>query len=195
MEYEKRIKELLDAVSTLLESNNELGGRLSASLEKIEALEAENARLRGELAQRKRSRYGKSGEKSHGGPSNKGKTKEEQEEDYIRNGSKKGVPVEETDEEDDEADEGTSSAASKEYDGSNRPDKYNTMHADICVIHECDLEKLKELGYTYIRPTRPLDRIDRVSLVRQDRYLYVWVRDKDGNEFPFFCPKDGGYGC
>ena len=83
MEYEKRIKELLDAVSTLLESNNELGGRLSASLEKIEALEAENARLRGELAQRKRSRYGKSGEKSHGGPSNKGKTKEEQEEDYI----------------------------------------------------------------------------------------------------------------
>ena len=41
MEYEKRIKELLDAVSTLLESNNEL------------------------LAQRKRSRYGKSGEKSH----------------------------------------------------------------------------------------------------------------------------------
>ena len=60
MEYEKRIKELLDAVSTLLESNNELGGRLSASLEKIEALEAENARLRGELAQRKRSRYGKS---------------------------------------------------------------------------------------------------------------------------------------
>ena len=65
MEYEKRIKELLDAVSTLLESNNELGGRLSASLEKIEALEAENARLRGELAQRKRSRYGKSGEKSH----------------------------------------------------------------------------------------------------------------------------------
>ena len=55
MEYEKRIKELLDAVSTLLESNNELGGRLSA----------ENARLRGELAQRKRSRYGKSGEKSH----------------------------------------------------------------------------------------------------------------------------------
>ena len=100
MEYEKRIKELLDAVSTLLESNNELGGRLSASLEKIEALEAENARLRGELAQRKRSRYGKSSEKSHGGPSNKGKTKEEQEEDYIRNGSKKGVPVEETDEED-----------------------------------------------------------------------------------------------
>ena len=145
MEYEKRIKELLDAVSTLLDSNNELGERLS--------------------------------------------------EDYIRNGSKKGVPVEETDEEDDEADEVTSSAASKEYDGSNRPDKYNTMHADICVIHECDLEKLKELGYTYIRPTRPLDQIDRVSLVRQDRYLYVWVRDKDGNEFPFFCPKDGDCGC
>ena len=148
MEYEKRIKELLDAVSTLLDSNNELGERLSQSMEENQALKSRIAVLEGELSRGRRSRYGKSSEKSHGGPSNKGKTKEEQEEDYIRNGSKKGVPVEETDEEDDEADEGTSSAASKEYDGSNRPDKYNTMHADICVIHECDLEKLKEPGYT-----------------------------------------------
>ena len=104
MEYEKRIKELLDAVSTLLDSNNELGERLSQSMEENQALKSRIAVLEGELSRGRRSRYGKSSEKSHGGPSNKGKTKEEQEEDYIRNGSKKGVPVEETDEEDDEAD-------------------------------------------------------------------------------------------
>lgn len=60
MEYEKRIKELLDAVSTLLRSNNNLGervsdlsGQLSQALDKIVILEAENARLSGELAIRK----------------------------------------------------------------------------------------------------------------------------------------------
>ena len=98
MEYEKRIKELLDAVSTLLDSNNELGERLSQSMEENQALKSRIAVLEGELSRGRRSRYGKSSEKSHGGPSNKGKTKEEQEEDYIWNGSKKGVPVEETDE-------------------------------------------------------------------------------------------------
>ena len=90
MEYEKRIKELLDAVSTLLDSNNELGERLSQSMEENQALKSRIAVLEGELSRGRRSRYGKSSEKSHGGPSNKGKTKEEQEEDYIRNGSKKG---------------------------------------------------------------------------------------------------------
>ena len=72
---------------------------------------------------------------------------------------------------------------------SNRPDHYNTMHADICVVHDCDLEKLKEMGLEFIRYTRPVDQFDRVSLIRQDRYLYVWVRDKNGNEFPIFIPK------
>ena len=86
MEYEKRIKELLDAVSTLLDSNNELGERLSQSMEENQALKSRIAVLEGELSRGRRSRYGKSSEKSHGGPSNKGKTKEEQEEDYIRNG-------------------------------------------------------------------------------------------------------------
>lgn len=66
---------------------------------------------------------------------------------------------------------------------------YNTMHADICVIHDCDLEKLKEMGLEFIRYTRPVDQFDRVSVTRQDRYLYVWVRDKHGNEFPIFVPK------
>ena len=72
MEYEKRIKELLDAVSTLLDSNNELGERLSQSMEENQALKSRIAVLEGELSRGRRSRYGKSGEKSHGGPSNKG---------------------------------------------------------------------------------------------------------------------------
>jgi IS1 family transposase len=63
------------------------------------------------------------------------------------------------------------------------------MHADVCVIHDCDLEKLKEMGLEFIRYTRPVDQFDRVSVTRQDRYLYVWVRDSSGNEFPFFVPK------
>ena len=63
------------------------------------------------------------------------------------------------------------------------------MHADICVVHDCDLEKLPEMGLEFIRYTRPVDQFDRVSVTRQDRYLYVWVRDKNGNEFPFFIPK------
>ena len=33
----------------------------------------------------------------------------------------------------------------KERDLSNRPDHYNTMNADICIVHDCDLEKLKEM--------------------------------------------------
>ena len=45
------------------------------------------------------------------------------------------------------------------------------------------------MGLEFIRYTRPVDQFDRVSLTRQDRYLYVWVRDKNGNEFPFFIPK------
>lgn len=52
------------------------------------------------------------------------------------------------------------------------------MHADLCVIHDCDLDKLKEMGLEFIRYTRPVDQFDRISIIRQDRYLYVWVRDK-----------------
>lgn len=59
MEYEKCIKELLDAVSTLLKSNNslvervsDLSGQLPQALDKIVTLEEENARLSGVLAGR-----------------------------------------------------------------------------------------------------------------------------------------------
>ena len=56
-QYQNQIKDLLQAVETLLESNRAMGERM-AQLEKIaqdhEGLKAENAKLKGELAMRKR---------------------------------------------------------------------------------------------------------------------------------------------
>ena len=191
--YQNQIKELLQAVETLLKSNTAMGERV-AQLEKIvedyEDLKAENAKLKGELAMRKRDKYGKGGEKSKGNtsPSNKGKTKDEDEEDYINNGSKNDVPPAEEPEEEPASPE---PPVKKERDLSNRPDHYNKMHADVQVIHECDLDKLAEMGLEFLHYTRPVDQFDRISITRQDTYRYVWVRDKKtGKEFAFFVPKD-----
>ena len=192
--YQNQIKELLQAVETLLKSNTAMGERV-AQLEKIvedyEDLKAENAKLKGELAMRKRDKYGKGGEKPKGNtsPSNKGKTKDEDEEDYINNGSKNdGPPAEEPEEEEPASPE---PPVKKERDLSNRPDHYNKMHADVQVIHECDLDKLAEMGLEFLHYTRPVDQFDRISITRQDTYRYVWVRDKKtGKEFAFFVPKD-----
>ena len=61
-QYHNQIKDLLQAVETLLKSNNAMGERV-AQLEKIaqdyEVLKAENAKLKGELAMRKRAQHGK----------------------------------------------------------------------------------------------------------------------------------------
>jgi len=195
-QYQNQIKDLLQAVETLLKSNNALGERV-AQLEKVaeahEDLKARYAKLEGELAMRKRGQHGKKSEKtkdtSESDTSSDG-SKDEDEDKYIENGSKNDVPP--TDEDRDEEEEAAAPVEPQEKkprDLSNRPDHYNTMHADICVIHDCDLEKLKEMGLEFIRYTRPVDQFDRVSLIRQDRYLYVWVRDKHGNEFPIFVPK------
>lgn len=195
-QYQTQIKDLLQAVETLLKSNNALGERV-AQLEKVaeahEDLKARYAKLEGELAMRKRGQHGKKSEKtkdtSESDASSDG-SKDEDEDKYIENGSKNDVPP--TDDGQDEEEEDAAPAEPQEKkprDLSNRPDHYNTMHADICVIHDCDLEKLKEMGLEFIRYTRPVDQFDRVSVTRQDRYLYVWVRDKHGNEFPIFVPK------
>ena len=198
-QYQKQIKDLLQAVETLLKSNNAMGERV-AQLEKIaedyEDLKVENAKLKGELAMRKRAQYGKGSEKPKESSESKSASdgsKDEDEEKYIENGSKNNVPP--TDDDEEEEEDNASSGAPQEQkprDLSNRPDHYNTMRADICVVHDCDLDKLKEMGLEFIRYTRPVDQFDRVSLTRQDRYLYVWVRDKNGNEFPFFIPKSKG---
>lgn len=193
-DYQNRIDELIKAVRTLLDANNAMGERLS-QLEKVaesyEDLKARYAKLEGELAMRKRGKYGKGSEKpkpESEGKSDTKKTKDEDEEDYVENGSKReNTPAD--DDHDEEEAQPSAPPAKKERDLSNRPDHYKTMHADVCVVHDCDLEKLREMGLEFIRYTRPVDQFDRVSITRQDRYLYVWVRDKNGNEFPFFVPK------
>lgn len=66
-DYQDRINSLLDAVQTLLDANNAMGERM-AKLEKIaqdyEDLKAENAKLKGELAMRKRGQHGTKSEKA-----------------------------------------------------------------------------------------------------------------------------------
>ena len=195
-QYQNQIKDLLQAVETLLKSNKAMGERVT-QLEKVaeayDDLKAENEKLKGELAMRKRGQHGKKSEKPKDSPAAdpaSDGSKDEDEDKYIENGSNNDVPPTDDGQEGDE--EGATPVGPQENkprDLSNRPDHYNTMHADICVIHDCDLDKLKELGLKFIRYTRTVDQFDRVSVTRQDRYLYVWVRDKNGNEFPFFVPK------
>ena len=64
--YQKRIDELLNAVSTLLDANNAMGEKLQR-LEKIadayEDLKVRYDKLEGELAMRKRTQHGKGSEK------------------------------------------------------------------------------------------------------------------------------------
>ena len=195
-EYQKQINDLLQAVETLLNSNKVMGERV-AHLERVaeayEDLKAENAKLKGELAMRKRGQYGKKNEKStetSETTSASDGSKDEDENDYIENGSRNDVPPADDGQEDEDENAAPAEPQEKQpRDLTNRPDHYNTMHADICVVHDCDLEKLPEMGLEFIRYTRPVDQFDRVSVTRQDRYLYVWVRDKNGNEFPFFIPK------
>ena len=65
-EYQKQIKDLLQAVETLLNSNKAMGERV-AQLEKVaeayDDLKARYDKLEGELAMRKRGQHGKRSEK------------------------------------------------------------------------------------------------------------------------------------
>ena len=145
-EYQNQIKDLLQAVETLLKSNKALGERVD-QLEKVaESLKVENAKLEGELAMRKRAHYGKGSEKPKDNSSSEEKTKDDDENDYIENGSRRDVPpVEEPDEEEENSPSAT--PVKKDRDLSNRPDHYEKGHADMHVIHECDLDELEKLGY------------------------------------------------
>lgn len=189
-QYQNQIKDLLQALETVLKSNNAMGEELRKVSAAYDDLKAKYEKLEGELAMRKRGQYRKGGEKpKDDSSSDKENTKDDDENDYIENGSKNDVPAE-----DEEQEEDTTSVELQEKkprDLSNRPDHYNKMHADVCVIHECDLSKLKDMGLEFIRYTRPVDQFDRISITRQDVYRYVWVRDKKtGKEFAFFVPKD-----
>ena len=191
--YQKRINDLLDGLESLLNANVKMGERIEKLEEKVkdyDDLKDKYEKLKGELAMRKRDKYGKGGEKPKDDTSSSknDKTKDEDEEDYINNGSKNDVPpVEDSEEEESVSSE---PPAKKERDLSNRPDHYKKMHADVQVIHECDLDKLEELGLEFLHYTRPVDQFDRISITRQDTYRFVWVRDKKtGREFAFFVPK------
>lgn len=191
--YQKRINDLLDGLESLLNANVMMGERIEKLEEKVkdyDDLKDKYEKLKGELAMRKRDKYGKGGEKPKDdtSPSNNDKTKDEDEEDYINNGSKNDVPpVEDSEEEESVSSE---PPTKKERDLSNRPDHYKKMHADVQVVHECDLDKLEELGLEFLHYTRPVDQFDRISITRQDTYRFVWVRDKKtGREFAFFVPK------
>lgn len=190
--YQKRINDLLDGLESLLNANVKMGERIEKLEEKVkdyDDLKDKYEKLKGELAMRKRDKYGKGGEKPKDdtSSSNNDKTKDEDEEDYINNGSKNDVPpVEDSEEEESVSSE---PPAKKERDLSNRPDHYKKMHADVQVVHECDLDKLEELGLEFLHYTRPVDQFDRISITRQDTYRFVWVRDKKtGREFSYFVP-------
>ena len=191
--YQKRISDLLDGLQSLLDANVKMGEKIE-KLEKIaedyEALKVKYDKLEGTLAMYKRGKYGKGSEKpKDDSSSDKNKTKDDDEEDYIENGSKSDVPPVEASEEKEPS--SSEPQEKKPRDLSNRPDHYNKSYADIHVVHDCDLDKLEELGLEFIRYTRPVDQFDRVSVTRQDTYRYVWVRDKNtGKEFAFFVPKE-----
>ena len=66
-QYQNQIKDLLQAVETLLKSNNALGERVAQwemVAEAHEDLKVRYAKLEGELAMRKRGQHGKKSEKT-----------------------------------------------------------------------------------------------------------------------------------
>ena len=62
-QYQNQIKDLLQAVETLLKSNNAMGEELRKTSAAYEDLKAKYEKLEGELAMRKRGQYRKGGEK------------------------------------------------------------------------------------------------------------------------------------
>ena len=99
-DYQNQIKDLLQAVETLLKSNTAMGEKLEKTTAAYEDLKAKYEKLEGELAMRKRAQYGKGSEKPKDSASSNDKTKDDDENDYIENGSKRDVPPVEDHEED-----------------------------------------------------------------------------------------------
>ena len=206
-DFRRQISELLQGMTTLLDSNTRLGQELadarkdlsaarddlSKANKKIGVLESEIKYLKGKQNASNRHRYGDKGDKdTKGNSKSKGRTKDEDENDYIENEGRNVTPATEGDSSSSETSNTESPKTPVEKsprDTSNRPDHYNTMHADVYVEHDCDLDALKAMGLTFIRYSRPIDQFDRISVIRQDRYKTAWVRDKDGKEFAIFIPK------
>ncbi len=91
MDYEKRIKELIQVASTLLDSNTKLGEKVDAQMKENQVLRDENSalntrieKLEGQLEDLKGDKYGSSNEKNPRKPKpHKGTTKEEDEKSFI----------------------------------------------------------------------------------------------------------------
>ena len=64
-EYQKQINDLLQAVETLLKSNNTMGEELRKVAEAYDDLKAKYDKLEGEHAVRKRGQHGKRSEKPY----------------------------------------------------------------------------------------------------------------------------------
>lgn len=199
-DFKRQIAELLQGMTTLLDSNKRMGQELenarndlSKANKKIDVLKSEINYLKGKQNASNRHRYGDRNEKDiKGSTKSKGRTKDEDENDYIENEGANANPSDEGSDASSEetSDESLKATSAKEARSTeNRPDHYNTMHADVYVEHDCDLAALKKMGLTFIRYTRPIDQFDRISVIRQDRYKYVWVRDSEGREFSTFIPK------
>ena len=62
-QYQNQIKDLLQAVETLLKSNKAMGEKLDKTTAAYEDLKAKYEKLEGELAMRKRGQHGKRSEK------------------------------------------------------------------------------------------------------------------------------------
>ena len=143
--YQKRINDLLDGLESLLNANVKMGERIEKLEEKVkdyDDLKDKYEKLKGELAMRKRDKYGKGGEKPKDDTSSSknDKTKDEDEEDYINNGSKNDVPpVEDSEEEESVSSE---PPAKKERDLSNRPDHYKKIIELIGVLYKVELESI-----------------------------------------------------
>lgn len=178
-QYRKQIRELIGAVETLLDANRSIGEQLNeansaigALQDYVNTLENKIKKLEGKNASNNRIRFAKPGEKmakAAQAESDKGKTKEQAENDYIENEGK--VDDAHTDDDDEKEAESvdTQAETTETRDTSNRPEHYEKMHADVCVIHECDIDKLAEMGLEFLRYTRPTDQIDTISITRQDR--------------------------
>lgn len=108
-QYQNQIKDLLQAVETLLKSNKAMGERVT-QLEKVaeayDDLKVKYAKLEGELAMRKRAHYGKGSEKPKDAATSESdadKTKDEDEQDYIENGSKNDASADDEEQEEETA--------------------------------------------------------------------------------------------
>lgn len=91
MDYEKCIKELIQVVSTLLDSNTKLGEKVDAQMKENQVLRDENfalntriEKIEGQLENLNGDKYGSSNEKNPRKPKlDKGTTKEEDEKSFI----------------------------------------------------------------------------------------------------------------